>query len=484
MAVRAWVVVSIGVLAACSPTATTPPPPRVDTVPPVVQQPSLVEVPIAARVVDLERALNARVPRILWQIDEVKRACIPAQRIFGGRLKVTPDISCRIVGTATRGPISVGGSGALLTLSMPVNVTVAAKDIGRIIKQETATAAARIRATARLGMTPSWQPTAKVDIDYSWTQLPGIDILGQRVSFARKVDPRLRKVIADLEAQLPRELAALNARAQAQAAWNKGFVSLELNARKPPVWLRVTPQQVAYGGYRVNGGDIQLYLTATALTETFVGPRPDPNPPTPLPPLAFERPGSSARLFVPVTAAYDELEPVLARALGKLAARGVVIPNVGPVAVRFGTVTIYGTTGGRIAVGIGIEATGPGGVLHPKGVVWLTAIPVNAPGSQVVTVRDLQITGATDSAATNLLAAVALSADTQSAIQSSLTENFAKDYNKVLGKANAAIAAKRVGDFVLAARLVKVENGRVLAYGQGLYMPVSALGTARLTYAP
>lgn len=473
-----------GLAASCSTTVTSPAPPRVDTAAPIAEQPSYIDVPITAKIVELERALNARVPRVLWQIDEVKKACVPAQRIFKAKLKITPDISCRVVGAATRGPITVGGAGEVLTLSMPVNVQVAAKDIGHIIKQQTGTAGARVRATARLGMTAAWQPTAKVDIDYRWTQVPGTEVLGQRLKFASKVDPRLQKVIADLEQTLPRELSALNARTEAAKAWDKGFIALQLNAKNPPVWLRVTPQRIAYGGYRVVGKDIQLYLTATALTETFVGPRPETKKPTPLPPLGFDRPAANARLFVPVIASYAELEPVLAKALGKLAKKGILLPKLGRVTVRFGKVTIYGTTGGKIAVGIQIEAEEPNGILKPKGQVWLTGMPVNEAGSQVVSVRDLAITGTTDSPATNMLAQVALSADTQGAIQSAMTENFSKDYNEVLRKANAAIEAKQVGDFLLSAKLTKVENGRIEAYGQGLYMPVTATGAATIRYEP
>ena len=474
-----------GVLASCKSTVTTPAPPRVDTAPPIVQQPSEIDVPITASVTDLERALNAKVPRTLWQIDEVKAKCIPGQRVFKIKLKITPDLSCHVVGQAVRGRITVGGSGQILTLSMPVSVEVAARDIGKILKKgKTATAAARVRATARLGMTAAWQPTAKVDIDYSWTQVPGVDILGQRVKFASKVDPRLQQVIAGLERSLPRELAQLNARAQAEAAWRKGFVSLELNRKNPPVWLRVTPQRIAYGGYTVVGKDIRLALTATALTETYVGPRPEPLAPTPLPPLRFDARKGATRLYVPVTASYAELEPVLAKALRKLSAKGIGIPNVGQVAVRFGKVTIYGTNAGRIAVGIEIHAEGPTGLLKPNGTVWLTGMPVNAPGSQVVSVRDLAITGTTDSPATNLLAQVALSADTQGAIQGALTENFAKDYNEVLTKANNALKSKRTGNFLLSAILNKVENGQIAAYGQGLYMPVTATGAATIRYTP
>lgn len=486
MAKRLIWTIAPALLAACTSTAPipVPAPPRADTAPPVAQQPSYIAVPITARVVELEKALNARVPRTLWQIDEQKQDCVPAQRIFKEKLKITPDISCRIVGAAVRGPIKVGGSGAVLTLSMPVSVELAAKDIGRVIKSETATAAARVRATARLGMTPAWQPTAKVDIDYSWTKIPGIDVLGQRVKFGRKVDPRLQKVVADLERTLPAEIAQLNARAQAKEAWAKGFTTLELNEKNPPVWLRVTPKTISYGGYRIVGGDIQLYLTATALTETFVGPRPEASPITPLPPLGFDRKTGTAALYVPVIASYAELEPVLSKALGKLAKKGIDIPEIGPVAVRFGKVAIYGTDGGRIAVGIEIHAESPRKLLKPNGLVWLTGLPVNEPGSRVVRVRDLTISGSTDSPATNLLAQIALSPAMQGAIGAVLTENFERDYQEVLGKANRALASKRTGDFLLSATLTDIENGRITAYGQGLYMPVTGRGSATIRYVP
>jgi hypothetical protein len=166
------------------------------------------------------------------------------------------------------------------------------------------------------------------------------------------------------------------------------------------------------------------------------------------------------------------------------ASRLVAGLSVVPLTVRFGKVTIYGTGGKRIAVGIDIDAVSPNGLLKPKGRVWLTGVPVNEPGSRTVRVRDLTVSGTTDSPATNLLASIALSAGTQAAIGEALTENFERDYQKVLGKANAALSAKREGDLLLSAVLTDVQNGRVTAYGQGLYMPVTAGGRATIRYAP
>lgn len=481
--IRLLPAIAILLLAACTKgPPPTPAPARVETAPPVAKEPSRVDIPVTLRIAMLQAALEREVPRQLWTIDEVEPRCIPAQRI--GKLKVIPDLSCRIRGGATRGAISVGGSGRTLTLSMPVSIRVAAENVGGIVKRQDATAAARVRMTARLGLSPDWQPTARVDIDYSWTQIPGITVLGQRIKFGRKVDPKLRALIPGLERQIAREVARLDVKREAQAAWNEGFAVLSLNRKNPPVWLRVTPEHVHFGGYRIAGKDIALDLGLTALTETFVGPEPEKPAQTPLPRLRFDAARPGATLNVPVIASYAELEPVLKKALGKLSAKGVMVPKLGRAQVKFGDVTIYGTSGNRIAVGIDLEATSPNGLLNPKGRVWLTGLPVNEPGSRVVRIRDLAISGNTDSPATNFLASVVLSVETIDALAGGLTENFEKDFLEVLGKANAALKARQEGALAISAALTEVRNGRITAYGQGLYMPVFAKGTASIRFVP
>lgn len=457
-------------------------PPRSVTAPPVAGQPSRIDVPVSIRIAMLRRALEQEVPRTLWSIDELQPNCIPAQRVL--KLKVTPDLSCQLIGKATRGDISVGGTGDTLTLSMPVSIQVSARHIGKLLKGGTATAAARVRMSARLGLTSDWQPNAKVDIDYRWTQIPGIDVFGQRLRFGSKVEPKLRAHIPAIERRIAAEIAQLDVRRAAAGAWAQGFAVLELNRARPPVWLRVTPQQVHFGGYRVSGDAVALDLGVTALTETFVGQKPDPVPATVLPQLDFGRAPKRASLHVPVISDYAELEPVLARALHKLSAKGIAVEKIGRVAVRFGDVTIYGTDRNRLAVGIDLEAQSPRGLLAPKGRVWLTGLPVNEPGSRIVRVRDLAIHGRTDSAATNLLAAVVLSPETVRTIADSLGQNFERDFQKVLTKANAAIRNRRDGDFGIEAMLTDVENGRITAYGLGLYMPVTATGRATIRYTP
>lgn len=501
----AWLLPMTALLAACGDRTSNPAPPRLTSVSPIQPQSSTIVVPISASIADLEAQLNAEVPQTLVEIDK-QTECVKAARVTAcvvpkleckglkcrktgcevglDDAKVTPDISCRIVGQVTRGPISLSGSGDVIRLAMPVSATVAARDVGGILKSETATAAAEVRAAIRLGMTGDWQPTAKVDIDYDWTEKPGISLLGARITFAGRADPELAKVIARLQARIPVELARLHPRERIDTAWRKGFTAVMLNRTNPPVWLRIAPQQLHYDGYRLDDGKLVLKLAVLAKTETFIGKRPPDPPATPLPPPSRIAADTGFRVHIPVVADYDQLEPVLARALTKLARQPVELPGVGAVKVEFGRVSIYATNGGRLAIGVAMTVTSPAGLVQARGTVWATGIPYNEPGSQRVLVRDLRIDGRGDDAAFDVLLAVMQAPTVQAELRGGLSQDFARDYAKLLVKIDRALTEKRLGDFVLSADITGVRNGVVTPFGQGLYMPVDAEGAGTLRYAP
>lgn len=492
-------------LAACGRDASTEAPARLTTPAEVPVQTSRVVVPISAELAELERMINAEVPETLFAIDRQEKVCVPAARITVclkherpckgdackavpckvgfQKGKVTPDLSCRIVGAVTRGPIRLSGKGRDIRLAMPVAAQVTAKDVGKVVT-ETATAEAETRAVIRLGMTPDWQPTAKVDIDYSWTEKPGIEILGKRITFAGKADPELAKVIAKLEAKIPTLLAKLHTRDKLENAWAKGFTSLELNHRNPAVWLRLTPQKLATGGYRLQDGLLILNLELQAKAETYLGDRPPDPTPSPLPPAARIDGPRGFRISAPVVADYAVLEPVLEKALTKLAAKPIEVPAVGAVNVTFGRPTLYATQGGKLALGLDLKASTAGGRFPTRGTVWLTGTPWNEPGSPVVRVRNLAVAGETDRITTNLLLGVATSPAVIAEIENTLSQDFSKDLAKLKVKIDKALTDKRLGDFVLNARFTGIDYGVVQPIGQGVYLPVRITGTGNIHFDP
>lgn len=462
------------------------PPVRASDAIDVPQQVSAIDVPLDVNVSVLSRALEKAVPRTLWSIDQHIDKCVPAQRVklFKARLKVSPDLGCNVVGQVTRSAIRLRGQGEEIVADVPIRAQIAARNVGGFLKGETATGSAMVHARIRLTMTENWQPRATVRLAYSWTTAPGIDFLGKRITFTDKADEKLAPVVRDLEQSLPREIAKLNIRARVADAWRQSFTSLQLNEENPPVWMRITPQQLSYGGYSLSGNRLRLRLGLAARTETFVGDRPEDPKATPLPPLARDARGSKLEFFIPVIADYAQLEPVLQKALDKRAARPFELPGVGPVMAHFENVTGYGTTGGRIAVGLTLSARPQQGGAETHGLVWLTARPVNQPGTKKVAFTDLAVSGETDGIGGDLLVKLVQSPAIAETLAESLTQNFAKDFDKLLGKVRRATAQKQAGDFRIRADIADVRTGELKAAGQGVYLPVWATGTARVEYLP
>lgn len=476
----------VALAAGCSKKTVDAPPRATDAVPTPTQS-STLAVPIEVDTAALRGAIDQAIPRQLWTINQHFDRCVkPKQvKVFGAKLKVTPPISCTIVGAVTRGAIRLRGQGREIIADMPIQARISARDVAGILKGETATGSAMAHARIRLDIDANWNPRGTVDLSYSWTQTPGIDFLGQRITFTEQADEKLQPVVRELERTLPRELARMEVRAQVERLWRQGFTTFELNREKPPVWMRLTPQKLHFGGYEIQGQRLRLNLGLDAVTETFVGPRPDDPAPGPLPPLERTRAADQLRFHIPVVADYAQLQPVVLRALVKRSQRPFDLPGVGPVTARFDKVVVYGTTGGRIAVGVTLSArANQVSGSDTSGLIWLTARPLTSPNSAEVRFVDVNVTGNTDRIGGDILLQLGSSAAFSGEISGSLTQNFTRDLEELLVKIRRAIENKQTGDFLIRATIDRVQTGQISAHGKGLYLPVSVDGRASVTYRP
>jgi hypothetical protein len=483
---RAAVSIAVALCAACQQKAADIAPQRASDPVPAPREKSLIVVPVDADSRALREAIEQAVPRVLWTINRREPRCVAPQkvRIFGGDLKVTPPIGCTIVGTVTRGAVTLRGEGRDIIADMPIHAAISARDVGGLLKGETATGSAMVQARITVDLARDWTPKGTVRLHYDWTTPPGIDFLGQRIRFTDEADRKLRPVVARLERDLPRELAKMNLRGEAEKLWRQAFATLALNRDNPPVWMRIQPEKIFYNGYTMRGQSIRLDLGMQAVTETFVGDRPTDPTPTALPPLDRAPARNRLSFYLPVTADYRQLEPVILRALSKRASRPFDLPGVGPVLARFSNVACYGATGGRIAVGVDIAARPVDLKDEIHGRIWLAARPVNAANSPRVGFVDPVITGDTDGVSGDLLLAIGQSPGFSNLIASALGQNFAKDISELKGKIARAIAEKREGDFVIHANADRFDIGQIHAYGQGLHLPVRATGKAQISYRP
>lgn len=474
-------------LAACGSEPATPSnaPPRASD--PIIfpNEASHVEIDLAADLAQLERTLEQEIPRQLWAIDQPGSECVSSKKIDLELFRVkSPKIKCRIVGKVTRGRLKLSGRGPDLLVTLPITAVVAARDVAGILKGETGTAAADVTLRMRLDLKPDWTLASTTNITYDWTKEPGIDFLGRRITFTSKADDKLAKVRSDVKAIIARELARLPVRAAAQQGWAKSHAVLELNRENPAVWARLTPQRFLYGGYDVRGRVLTLRLGLDGTFETFVGLKPEQAAPGPLPPLA-PRPKTTqpSVLRVPVVADYAVLEPVIAKALTKRAARPFVIEDFGSVMAEFSEITVYGTPKGRIAVGARFKAKSDLPLVEAaSGQIWLTARPMNEPNSRRVRFADISISGETNLVSQPLLMALANAPEFQATISDALKQNFENDFAKLTAKINRAVARRQDGPVDYAITIEKITTGTITAHGEGLYLPVelTARGQARL----
>lgn len=478
----------IAVLAGCSSdkSAVSAPPRATDSAPNPSQR-SLIAVPIDADIAPLRRALERAVPRTLWTINQREKRCVKPQqvRVFGEEVSVTPPIACTIIGKVSRGTLRLRGEGRDIVIDIPLNATVSARDIGGVLKGETATASAMAHARVRIDLTADWRTSGTARISYGWTKAPGIDFLGRRITFTDEADRELRPVVRDIERQVSAEISGLNIRAQAADIWRQAFAVLSLNRENPPVWLRLTPQRILYGGYQVKDQRLTLNLGLEAIAETFVSGRPQPSPATALPDLVRETPTPHFDVRVPVIADYAQLQPVILRALVKRSTRPFDLPAIGPVDVKFNKITAYGTVENRVAVGIELEARAQSRSGEPtRGAVWLTATPLTEPGSAVVRFGDVKVLGDTDAMTGDLLLAIARRDNFAPMIADALTQNLSKDLSKLEVKIRRVTEERQEGAFHIRTRIDRFETGKITAYGNGLYMPVRMIGTAHVVYRP
>lgn len=475
-------------LAACDPAkGGAEAPLRATDTAPSPSQTSLIAAPIDASIAPLKPELERAIPRTLWTINRREQACVPPQRVklFGKKLKVTPAIPCTIVGQVARGALRLRGEGNEIVIDVPLTATVAARDVGGVLKGETATGSALAHARIRIDLGPDWRMQGKARISYDWTKPPGIDFLGKRITFTDEADAKLAPVVRDIERAANREVGRINLRNQAADIWRQAFTSIELNERNPPVWMRVTPRRILYGGYRLDGTLLRLNLGIEGVTETFVSGRPDDPKPTPLPKLVRETPRPHLDIRVPVIADYAQLQPVIDRALARRATRPFVLPKLGPMDVRFGPSTVYGAPGGRIAVGADVEARLEARSGEPtRGRIWLTAAPVNAPGSATVRFTRIEVNGDTDGVGGDMLVLIGRSEGFAPLIADALTQNFTHDLEELQGKIRRAVDQRREGAFTIRTHIDGFEIGEIKAYGNGLYLPVRLTGGASVDYRP
>jgi len=101
-----------------------------------------------------------------------------------------------------------------------------------------------------------------------------------------------------------------------------------------------------------------------------------------------------------------------------------------------------------------------------------------------VSFTQFAISGSTDRTGGDLVIKLANAPGLDETIAQALTQNFQRDYDKLMVKIDHAIQQRQEGDFNIRAHIDDVQTGSLKAGSRGLYLPVRATGSASIVLAP
>jgi Domain of unknown function (DUF4403) len=290
---------------------------------------------------DLASDIEADIPQRLATIDE-KVSCVHRRVLF-----FRVNANCDVYGYVDRsGPVSLHGRGDRVYGSVPIYGAIEGQGANRFtarIHGETE-ASATVEAEARPELTKDWSVDLNFSDGFHWSEPPVLHVLGREIPISKYAEPRIHSVLGEVRGRALAAARRLDLHAKAETAWRHAFEPLELSDN-PPVWLQLTPQNVAFAGVHASSSVLSGSLELSGSAETVVGQQPPAVTPTSLPALGHEvsNPGSFD-VILPIHIGYDVLKDKISQAIGML-------PPIPGFAVR--DVDVYPSSG-KLVIGLRI----------------------------------------------------------------------------------------------------------------------------------
>lgn len=441
-------------------------PPVAPDVPPPAITTSTISATIQFSLPALDRALDKKVPRRLATINDGGRSCWH-RRILGRMV----NIDCDYSGYVERaGRISLRAEDGRLEAAVPLFGTVSGQGIGRFarILRGTGEGELMVYATARPRLRRDWSVSLDMSEGFRWREPPSLEILGFHIDLTRHIEPRIREQMSRVRRDATASVNAANTRGKAESAWRQAFTTVQV-LDNPSIWLKTTPQTIAFSGTRASGDTLEGSLKISGLIETAVGERPSPAVPTPLPALGSDvgDPGKFS-VIIPVTIGYDQIRQKI---LNTIAAR----TESGGPGVQ--DVTIYPSSG-KLVAGLHLKPNG-----HAADGDWLyiTATPRMDTDGETVQFDFHAISDGAAAAGSSLVAILddpTLMQDLKQRVRIAVQA----ERQNLLASASARLSRPLADGFRSEGRLTSARVSQIYLLPEALRIDLSATGTLTILY--
>jgi hypothetical protein len=370
----------------------------------------------------LDGTLDRMVPRRLASFQDRTTSCWH-RRILGRDVNV----DCTYSGYVERtGPISLRAEGGRLVASSSLYGTVTGRGTHRLtgLIHGTADGQMTLYVTAQPRLRPDWSVSLDMREGFRWNEPPVLTILGFSINLTRFVEPRISSQLVRVRSSAENAMRSLNLRSKAEAAWRQAFTAVKI-VDAPQIWLRMTPQSVAFAGTHARGNSLDGAVEIAGTTETVVGSEPPVASPTPLPRLGDDvtEPGRF-EVIVPIAIDY----PAIAQKI-----RDQVTERAQAAGFALREVDVY-PSAGKIVVGLRVAPEGGADTW-----VYITATPGVDADNQAVALQDMTLPDSIASAAPQL-AALMKDSDLLQSLQQQLRMSYQAELQRILASASERLS--------------------------------------------
>lgn len=404
------------------------------TATPIETQPSTVGALVLIPLDQAIQAANAALPRTYSQ--DWTNGPDQCARVLGVRVCV----GTKYKYTVSRGEIAIAPFGDN-AVKLSVDVALdgqggfrgdGARALGLDAKNFDAAAKVDIVLTPKIG--PDWCPTIDVVASYNWTNNPRVEIVSRvNVDVSGQVNDAIGGKIPQISQAVQGSINCAQFKSQLASVYGNRTFPVEVTPGQN-LHVNVEPLDFGFSGFNIDAEKIRLAALLTAKIELSGAPI---SPSTlPLPPLKTIEVSAPPRIAIalPLRAPFSLLQSEAQKLVGGKTFEGDT--PAGMVKATVSKVDIYPTSGGRIAVGIELDAKLPGKFLDTKGTVFVVGTPVME-GKTVVRLKDPTFTRILDNQVWSTLSTL-FDSQIRGELDKGLRYNFSGDVEK----AKKALAEK------------------------------------------
>lgn len=399
-----------------------------------------------------------------------------------------PPIRCDVSGHVDRrGPLSLGGSGGTLRMSMPIHASVTAK----ALVQETAKADATFFVDATPSLTEDWKARLTASSDFRWDKRPTLELFGLiKVTIGSKVEPKLREKMREFEGQLPALLDDLDLRSEIEKAWISLQEPMQVSDA-PLAYAAFEPSFVGFSGIDIANNRLNATVRIDGITSLVVGQKPQVTPVPLLPLQRIDASGTTFALSVPVAIAEAELQ----------AAIDANLPDGLSFAIETEALTGEFTSSGftlgfdevdGIILSADVTLDTRSGFLRridifnwfqAKGTARFQAIPLLDTDARSLRITDLLLSSDTSSALADSLVAALNLPGVRDQVAKMVTYDYEAEVEQALTLANEALPVDLGEGAVLSGNITDIAARDLVIRDDELHIHAVARGAAELTVA-